>query len=205
MEKKKESVDKEQLVILGFIITFILICILIVYTVINTKTIDKLVDRVETLETSINSTYHEETGNNENYQQEQQSGYATNEFKTINPSDIKKESKGETIVVLWARQSCGYCVMYAPILTEVAREHNVTVRYINMESIVDLSTWQPSNQKEYDTLANLEGVGEWKTFAKDAIEGTPGTFFIKDNKIVYGIIGYVEKATIEDAFEKVGL
>ena len=194
--------EKDQLIILGFIICLILIIILTAYTVINTKTIDKLVTRVENLE---NGTYSKNGNNGEPSENPEITGYATDEFKEIMPSDIKSESKNKTIVVLWARQSCGYCVAYAPIITEVAREHNVTIRYINMESIVDMSTWEPSNEEEYKILANLEGEGEFKNFAKEAIEGTPGTYFIKNGKIINGVIGYVEKERIEEEFKKAGL
>ena len=204
MEKKTKITEKEkeQLIGLGFLICIILIGILTAYTVINTKTLDKLVKRVETLESGGS---YGENSNNGNPPSEETDGYSTEEFKEIKPSDIKNESKNKTIVVLWARQSCGYCVAYAPILTEVAREHDVTIRYINMESIVDLNTWEPSNEEEYNILAKLEGEGEFKDFAQKAIEGTPGTYFIKNGKIINGIIGYVEKDRIEEEFKKVGL
>lgn len=200
-EEMKKLEQTNQVIMLLFIISIVVSIILVVYTVINIKAVDKLTQRVEAIETN---TYGSNGGNN-GEPAEQASSYDTSSFKTIMPSDIKKESKNETIVVLWARQSCGYCVAYAPIITEVAKEHNVTLRYINMESIVDMATWNPSNEKEYSILENLEGTGEFKDFAKEAIEGTPGTFFIKNNKIIYGIIGYVEKATVEEAFKKVGL
>ena len=193
-----EEKEKNQIIIIGFIIIVILIGILTAYTVINTKSLDKLIERVENLENGkTNSSVTEPVV--------QADGYSTEEFKEIMPSDIKKESKNKTIVVLWARQSCGYCVAYAPLITEVAKAHDVTIRYINMENIVDLNTWSPKNIEEYDILANLEGEGEYANFAKEAIEGTPGTYFIKNGKIVNGIIGYVEKDQIEAKFNEVGL
>ncbi len=192
--------EKEQFVILGFIICIILISILTAYTVINTRTLDKLVTRVEDLEYGKTPNKNENNSNGEEMQT-----YSTEEFKEIKPSDIKKESKNTTIVLLWARPSCGYCVQYVPIITEVAREHNVTIRYINMETIVDMNTWEPSNSEEYSILSNLEGEGKFKDFASEAIEGTPGTYFIKNGKIIYGIIGYVEKDTVEAAFKEAGL
>ena len=202
-DEMKKLEQTNQVIMLLFIISIAVSIVLIIYTVINIKSVDKLTKRVETIETH---TYGSNNGgNNSGEPTEQATSYDTSSFKTIMPSDIKKESKNETIVVLWARQSCGYCVAYAPILTEVAKEHNVTIRYINMESIVDMATWTPSNKKEYSILENLEGVGDFKNFAKDAIEGTPGTFFIKNNKVIYGIIGYVEKATVEDSFKQAGL
>jgi len=201
--KKLEQTN--QVIMLLFIISIVVSIILVVYTVINIKAVDKLTERIEKIETSTYGTNTNGGGNNSGEPVDQPTSYDTSSFKTIMPSDIKKESKNETIVVLWARQSCGYCVAYAPIITEVAKEHNVTIRYIDMESIVDLATWNPSNEKEYNTLKNLEGTGDFKDFAKEAIDGTPGTFFIKNNKVIYGIIGYVEKATVEDAFQKAGL
>ena len=89
---KKENVDKDQLIALGFLIIFILMGILIVYTVINTKAVDKLVNRVEELEAKLPT-------ENNNQSEEQIDTYSTEKFKTIMPSDIKKESQNETIVV----------------------------------------------------------------------------------------------------------
>ena len=195
---KKENVDKDQLIALGFLIIFILMGILIVYTVINTKAVDKLVNRVEELEAKLPT-------ENNNQSEEQIDTYSTEKFKTIMPSDIKKESQNETIVVLWARKSCGYCVAYAPIITEVADNHNVTIRYVDMESIVDLSTWEPSNVEEYNIMASLTGDGEWKNYGAKIVEGTPGTIFISKGKVIGGLIGYWENEAVEEAFKKAGL
>ena len=199
--------EKNQLIGVGFIICIILIGILTAYTIINTKSLDKLIKRVETLESSNTNQYAGQAGDSLTVFNgaEQSSGYSTSDFKAIKPSDIKKESKNKTIVVFWGRQSCGYCVAYAPLLTEVAKKHDVLIRYIDMETLVDVSTWSVTNAEEYNILANLKGDGEFANFAQSAVEGTPATYFIKNNKIIYGIIGYVEQETIEKAFKEAGL
>ena len=197
---KKNSVDKDQLIALGFLISFILIGILIAYIVINTKAVDKLINRVEELENKLG------TNNNNNNQEEQPlETYSTDNFKVIMPSDIKNESKDETIVVLWARKNCGYCVAYVPIISEVAEEHNVKIRYIDMASIVDLSTWEPSNVEEHNIMSSLTGDGEWQNYGAQIVDGTPGTMFIRKGKVIGGLIGYWEKGAVEEAFKKAGL
>ena len=200
-ETKKEGNQKEQLMSLALIVIIALLVTIGAFTAVNTKAVDKLSERVENLE---KGTY----GGNSNTsggETPEATSYSTDEFKIIKPSDIKTESKNKTIVVLWARQSCGYCVAYAPILTEVARNHKVTIRYVDMESIYDLYQDAPKDEKEYNIMYNLTGDGEYKDYGKTIVEGTPGTIFIRNNKVIGGIIGYTDSATVEAAFQSVGL
>ena len=92
--------EKNQLIVVGFMICFILIAILTAYTVINTKSIDKLIDKVEVLEGTRNtSAYSTEEGGNggsgSSGEPLTQTSYSTDTFKAIKPSDIKKESKNK--------------------------------------------------------------------------------------------------------------
>ena len=45
--------------------------------------------------------------------------YDVSAFKEIKAQDIKKESKGKNILIYVGRSSCGYCVQYVPVLTQV--------------------------------------------------------------------------------------
>jgi thiol-disulfide isomerase/thioredoxin len=197
---KEEPRQKDQLIALGFIICIAFLITLAVFTAINTKAVDKLTERIDAMS---NGNYGGNGGGTP--ETPEATSYSTDDFKIIKPSDIKKESKNKTIVVLWARQSCGYCVAYAPIITEVAKKHNVTIRYIDMEQYVDMNTWEPSNVKEYQILADLTGDGEFEGYGAQIVEGTPGTMFIRDNKVIDGIIGYTEQAEVEAHFLRAGL
>jgi thiol-disulfide isomerase/thioredoxin len=131
--------------------------------------------------------------------------YDTSAFKAIKASEIKNASKSETIVVLIARQGCSYCSYYAPVITKVAKDFGITVRYIDLATIVDFSQRLITDEEAYDTLSNLQGSGEWKDFAKNNITGTPLTLIIKNNKVVGGIGGYTEADGVETAFKAAGL
>lgn len=131
--------------------------------------------------------------------------YDTSSFKTITASDIKNESKSETIVLLIARQGCIYCSYYAPILAEVAKDYDITVRYIDLSTIINFNLNTITDSDSYNTLSSLTGSGEWETFASDNITGTPLTLIIKNNKVIGGISGYVEAEKIENAFTAAGI
>lgn len=133
--------------------------------------------------------------------------YDTSGLDEIKATDIEKESDGETIVVVVARQGCSYCAQYMPVITKVAKEHDVTIKYIDFGKIIDFSSSQPtiSDSESYEALSNLEGTGDWEDFADVVITGTPNTMFIKDNKIIYGINGSQSEDVIETAFKEAGL
>ena len=132
--------------------------------------------------------------------------YDISSFKEISAKDIANESKNDLIVIMIGRQGCGYCAIYAPLLQEVAEENNVKIRYINFLDLIDIYTGEPNNQEEFDIIKNLPAVPDFEGFGEKAsLTGTPTTLFVKNNKIIYGINGYVPKENIEAAFEKVGL
>ena len=133
--------------------------------------------------------------------------YDTSGLDEIKATDIEKESDGETIVVVVARQGCSYCAQYMPVITKVAEKHDVTIKYIDFGKIIDFSSSQPtiSDSESYEALSNLKGTGDWEDFADVVITGTPNTMFIKDNKIIYGINGSQSEDVIETAFKEAGL
>lgn len=151
------------------------------------------------------NTSQEETETSTTEEETTSYNYDTSSFKAITASDIKTESKSETIVLLIARQGCSFCSYYAPILAEVAEDYNITVRYIDLATIVDFSQGYITDSDAYDLLAGLEGSGDWKDFAKKNITGTPLTLIIKNNKVIGGVAGYVEASGIESAFENAGI
>jgi len=133
--------------------------------------------------------------------------YDTSAFKQIDASDIKELSDGKAIVVWVGRQSCGYCTQYAPYIAEAAEEYGIVAHYIDLAEYVNFNVEQPyiTNTEEFDTLSNLTGKGDWKTFAADNVGGTPLTLIIKNNQVVGGIPGYTEVDGITSAFKDAGL
>lgn len=146
-----------------------------------------------------------ELSNNE--AQESNYSYDTSAMKEIAVSDIKSESKKETIVIVVGRQGCSACAAYMPILTSVAAEYNTTIRYIDIAKIVKFTdTGNYVDDKEsFDALTALTGSGEWKTFVSDYIQYTPLTIIVKNNKVVGGVSGALEADGIRTMFDAAGL
>jgi len=154
---------------------------------------------------AINNKGTENNTANTNETDENSGTYDTSAFKEISASDIKSESKNETIVVLVGRQGCGYCAAFVPIITEVAEKHGITVRYIDFAKIVDVNAGVITDSEAYDTISKLEGTGTWAKFGETAMTGTPNTMIIKNNKIISGINGYNEADAVEEAFKEAGI
>lgn len=156
---------------------------------------------------SNNSNTNNNANNNSQSSNENDYTYSTAAFKEIKASDIKSESKNDTIVVLVGRQGCYYCAQFAPTITKVAEEYGITVRYIDFAKIVDFTLEQPtvSDSESYTLIKELEGEGSWSTFGETAMKGTPNTLIIKNNKIIGGINGNQSTDKVKSAFEAAGL
>ena len=71
-----------------------------------------------------NGTYSNNgTTNNESSETEEEynSTYDVSAFKEIKAQNIEKESKNKTIMIYIGRSTCGYCVQFVPILTNVQK------------------------------------------------------------------------------------
>lgn len=133
------------------------------------------------------------------------SSYSTAAFDEIKGTDIAKESKGKTIVVMMGRQGCGYCAAYAPVLTLAQESYNFVTKYIDLAEIIDLSKGTITDQDSYDALMNLDAVSDYETFMKDNFGRTPLTLFIKDSKIIGTISGYVDSDELAKQLENNGI
>lgn len=192
LEDRIINIEKRTNITLGLVVTTLIITIIVLFLTINV----------------VNSGLTGGSGNSgDTLEVEDDFSYDTSAFDPIKASEIKSESKGETIVVLIARQGCSYCSYFAPIITEVAKDYDVTVRYIDLTTIIDFSTTPATitDTDSFDTLQNLTGEGEWETFAADNLGGTPLTLIIKNNKVVGGIGGYTEAENVSTAFKNAGL
>ena len=129
-----------------------------------------------------------------NTQEEETTGYDTSAFKAIKPKEIESLSSGKTIVVWIGFQECQFCQKYAPLLTQVTKEYNITANYIDISTITE---------DEFNVITSLTGKGDWAEFAA-SFTGTPFTLIIKNNKVVGGINGYVDADGIRKAFDNAG-
>lgn len=103
-------------------------------------------------------------------------------FTEITYSEYEEKLGTEApFVVVIKRDGCGYCEMYDPIVTEVADEYGLPIRYINMSNLT---------QEEYNKL------GKSNSYLRKEQWGTPTTLFMYGEHVVDSIGGYVEKDTL---------
>lgn len=140
-------------------------------------------------------------------QPQQSTSYDTSVFNVISPSDIAKESKGKTIVLWIGRQSCGYCTMYAPYITEAADNYGIKAYYIDLATLVNFDVAQPYivDEEQFGILSSLPGKGTWDGFAEENVGGTPLTLVIKDGQVIGGLSGYADTNTVMQVFSNAGL
>ena len=87
----------------------------------------------------------------------------------------------EAFVVIIERAGCSYCVMYMPIVEEVAKELGVSINYIDTDTLT---------QEEYEKLSTTN------EYLKKNQWGTPTTLFMLGDRVIDAIGGYVEKDTV---------
>ena len=95
----------------------------------------------------------------------------------------EKVNNEESLVVIIVRDSCGYCEMNEPIVSEVANEYKLPIYYINLTNLSD---------EEIDLLSTTNA------YLKKNDWGTPTTLFMYGAHVVDSISGYVEKDALVD-------
>lgn len=132
--------------------------------------------------------------------------YSIDLFDEIEPANIAKESKGKTIVVMIGRQTCSACAVYAPTLALLQEEYDFTTKYIDFSKMITSNgnTAYISDEAGYDALTSLTGNG-YDGWVEENFGTTPLTLIIKDNKILYAVVGAVEDSTLTPQFEKFGI
>lgn len=140
-------------------------------------------------------------------QTETSTAYDTSVYNVIKPSQIATESKGKKIVLWVGRQSCGYCEMYAPYISEASQNYGIKAYYIDLAELIEFNVAQPyiKDEEEFNILSSLNGDGEWSGYAEENVGGTPLTLIIKDNKVIGGLSGYADTNSVMKAFENAGL
>ena len=100
-------------------------------------------------------------------------------FKNITAEEIvKKYNDDKLTLVYYGRSGCQYCVKYAPIIKEVAKEKNIDVYYFNADQL---------------TQEGAEKIIALNDTFNQGLRGTPFTFAFKNGKLVGSLTGYVEK------------
>ncbi len=128
--------------------------------------------------------------------------YDVSAFKEIKAQDIKKESKGKNILIYVGRSSCGYCVQYVPVLTQVQeKSKKYQTYYIDIAKILDFSSAAGGilDQEANNIMQQLD-----KEFMESNWGATPLTLVVKDSKLVDSIVGYVDADTLEALIKKNG-
>ena len=128
------------------------------------------------------------------------------DFNEISATKIAAKSKNQTIIVIVGRETCQYCVQFAPVLAEVAKEYGLTVYYVDLLKIVSIGEEESTiiDETAYNAIVNLKGEEYWEDFASTYFGSTPQTMFVRNNKVIYGIMGYHDKASTEAEFENAG-
>ncbi|MBR6133816.1 MAG: hypothetical protein IKQ29_03780 [Bacilli bacterium] len=131
--------------------------------------------------------------------------YSTAAFKTIKMKDIASESKNKEIIVFLGRQGCYWCGLYAPVLGLASEENKFDVYYLDFGSMVDFTVSPPTvaDDEEYEALTTFIGNSAYSAQIAEGI-GTPMTMFVKNNKIVNFIGGYVDATTLNTYLKKEG-
>ena len=134
------------------------------------------------------------TDSDDETQETTSADYDVSAFKEISAQDIKKASKGKSILIYVGRSSCGYCVQYVPILKEIQEKYNsYTTYYIDIAKILDFSgTGGILDEEADEIMLNLD-----KDFMDSNWGATPLTLLVKDSKLVDSIVGYVDASSLE--------
>lgn len=130
--------------------------------------------------------------------------YDVSAFKEITASEIETESKGKTILLYIGRSTCGYCVQFVPILTEVQNKHDYTTYYLDIAKIYDYQNGVVLDSASESVMLNLKTSDSQKGIMKN-FGSTPMTLVIKNGKVVDSIVGYVDAGTLETLVSSNGL
>lgn len=173
------------------VITIILVIITMIFAITNKST------KTENTSTTNNQS---NTNNSSSY------NYSTDLFDEIDPANIAQESKGKTIVVMIGKQGCSACAMYAPTLVLLQEDYDFTTKYIDFNKMITQngSSAYISDEDGYKALTSLTGTG-YNGWVEENFGMTPLTLIVKDNKILYAVVGAAEDSTLTAQFDKLGI
>ena len=133
--------------------------------------------------------------------------YDTESFKKIVGKDIAKVSKDKKIVIWIGRQGCGYCSLYAPTIKAVGKDYGIPIYYIDLAAMYDQSgpEWILTDTGNYNAIKNLTTIGEEATEVMADFGSTPMTIIVEDGKVIGGVMGAVDKSTLETTLTNSGI
>ena len=188
----------------------ILVCAINVYISIDTygknKTrIIELEDRVYLLETELSNALgyditDEEAGDTSGV-------YDTEAFQKIVGTDIAEMSKGKKMVIWIGRQGCGYCSLYAPTIKKVGKDYNMPIYYIDLAAMYDTTgyEWTLVDQASYQAITTMPTIGDEATSVMGSFGSTPMTIIVEDGQVIGGVVGAVDKSTVETILTNAGI
>ena len=88
---------------------------------------------------------------------------------------------GDAFIVIIERTGCSYCEMYMPIISDVAKEKNIPIYYIDTAALTE---------DEFNLLNSTN------SYLKKTKWGTPTTLFMLGDRVLDSISGYVEKDSV---------
>jgi len=100
-------------------------------------------------------------------------------------------NSNDAFVVTLGQTTCSHCIAVKPVLSYVAKKHNIVINYLNL---TDMSS------NDYDNLEKLiNNMGYTESI------GTPFTMVIKNKKIVDYLEGEASTSKFVKLFEKTGI
>jgi len=131
--------------------------------------------------------------------------YDVSMFTEIKAKDIKSLSKKEKIVVMVTRSTCGYCAMFAPVLSDIQRDYKVEIKYIDIAKVLDYENpgAQVLDEESDEILKGLDtnSIGEQ---IMNSYGSTPLLLIIENNKVINGQVGYSDYTNVENIMKDEG-
>lgn len=111
------------------------------------------------------------------------------ELEKINMTKYMDYYNGnETKIIFIGRPTCPYCEMTQPIIRKIAKDHNLTISYLNTD--------------EFSDDDNVKFVQHNEAFAEGY--GTPMILLVSNGEIEVAIEGLTDTAHFEEFFRKAG-
>lgn len=131
------------------------------------------------------------TGGNNGGNNQDEIEYDVSSFIEVNADELLELYDKEGYYLIYTgRSTCGYCVMYVPVLKEIQEKYDIDVYYLDITKVT---------QDDYDKLTKVENL------LTENFGTTPLTMVYKDGKYVDGTVGYVEASVLEELLNKTGM
>lgn len=88
---------------------------------------------------------------------------------------------GDAFIVIIERAGCSYCIQYMPIIEDIANEKQISIHYIDTDTL---------------TTEEMNLLSTTNSYLKKNNWGTPTTLFMLGDRVLDSIGGYVEKDTV---------